>query len=108
LDKAFGGFLFLLIALVAGAFLMHRFLPETTCGLLHPDAMAAMKDSITRVEDYRRSHGRLPPEPTTIAEVFQWSGYRPMADGSYEMDYLSFDGPSITYRENGDRWQCDL
>jgi hypothetical protein len=108
LSKIVGGFLVLLVALISGWLLLRTFYSEATCSFLYANEVASVRTSIKAIEDFRRKNGKLPPEPTTTVEVFSLGGYRALANGSYEVTYLGFDGPSITYHENGNRWQCGL
>jgi hypothetical protein len=96
------------VTLASGWFVMYRFFSEATCGFLHADEVANMKSIIQTVEVFRRKNGKLPAEPKTTVEVFALGNYRVLSDGSYELRNMSFDGPTITYNENGRRWRCGL
>jgi len=67
-----------------------------------------MKETINKIDLYKHDNGRLPPKPIGTAEAFSLFGYQPLANGSYEVHHISFDGPAIKYSQTSNRWQCNF
>jgi len=107
-NKSLAIFISLLVTLISGWFMMRTYFSEATCGYFHASSVASLRRSIEQIELFRDKNGRLPPESRTNAEVLAFGTYRVLTDGSYELGNIAFDGPSVTYNENGRRWRCGL
>lgn len=92
------------LAIAASVWFLYIFLfPGHACVHLYSEQLSQVQRAVEAVLSFRREHGHL-PSPSEIRIV----GYFPDADGTFEVHFLSFDGPKIMYSERTGEYICEL
>ncbi len=99
-------FISLALILLLGWMAFRNSLPQASCEDRYPEEISIIKEKILVVENYRKKHGKLPPEIQTPQEVFSGAYYEVLPNGTYQIQRLCFDCGNIKFQESDKRWTC--
>lgn len=105
---------FALLSAVVTLLIYLRFFPDHACRSLHREELAQLRAVAAAVGEFRSKHGRLPnsyPDlelPVEGLDHAALHGYRELDGEDFEIHYVSFDGPAISYSSAEGQFRCTL